>query len=117
MHHLPYCMRLLLLFYFSILDCDNPVWFWSWRIDVVAGRQNANGVGVIAFVRLGHATRRGHALFLVEACGPWDTREWYGVYKRAMPNVGFTSTQACNPRLSCYPSPPALIPQDNLIHP
>ena len=92
LYHVP----LLLLFYFSILDCVNPVCFRSWGIDVVAGRQNAKDVGSIAFVRLGHTTRRRPALFLV------------GVYKRVIPNVGFTNTQACNPRLSYYPPPPGV---------
>lgn len=31
------------LFCFSILDCDNPVCFWSWGIDAVVGRQRTKG--------------------------------------------------------------------------
>lgn len=36
LYHMP-------LFYFSILDCDNPVCFWSWGIDTVVGRQKTKG--------------------------------------------------------------------------
>lgn len=112
MHCLLYCMRLLLLFYFSILDCDNPVCFWSWGIDVVAGRQNAKGVGSIAFVRLG---RWWPALFLVRACGPRDTREWYGVYKMVCSALGSQVHKVTT--ASLLPLPPALIVQNNPLHP
>jgi len=43
---------------------------------MVAGYQNAKGVGSIAFVKLVHATRRWPALFLVGACGIRNTQEW-----------------------------------------